>query len=68
MIGVGACRGDETEELTQYNICRKDRLKKNPVVSNDELNDVSRGLGDEAAEEFGNGKGKLGERIGKAFD
>ena len=52
-------------ELTQY-VCRKDRLKKNPVVSNDELNEVSGGLGDEAAEEFG--KGKLGESIGKAFD
>ena len=53
------------EELTRY-VCRKDRLKKNPVVSNDELNEVSGGLGDEAAEELG--KGKLGESIGKAFD
>ena len=58
--------GDETEKLTQY-VCRKDRLKKNPVVSNDELNVVSGGLGDEAAEEEV-GKGKLGESIGKAFD
>ena len=45
---------------------RKERLKKNPVVSNDELNQVSGGLGDEAAKEMG--KGKLGESIGKAFD
>lgn len=45
---------------------RKDRLKKNPVVSNDELNQVSGGLGDEAAKEFG--KGGLGKGIGKAFD
>jgi len=47
-------------------LCRKDRLKKNPVVSNDELNQVSGGLGDEAAKEYG--KGGLGEGIGKAFD
>lgn len=45
---------------------RKDRLKKNPVVSNDELNQISGGLGDEAAKEFG--KGGLGKDIGKAFD
>ena len=45
---------------------RKDRLKKNPVVSNDELNEVSGGLGDEAATEIG--KGDLGKTIGKAFD
>ncbi|KAK0517184.1 hypothetical protein JMJ35_000339 [Cladonia borealis] len=44
----------------------KDRLKKNPVVSNDELNQISGGLGDEAAKEFG--KGGLGKGIGKAFD
>ncbi len=35
-------------------------------MSNDELNEVSGGLGDEAAREFG--KGGLGEGIGKAFD
>ena len=45
---------------------RKDRLKKNPMVSNDELNEVSSGLGDEAAREFS--KGGLGKEIGKAFD
>ena len=45
---------------------RKDRLKKNPMVSNDELNEVSSGLGDEAARDFG--KGGLGKEIGKAFD
>ncbi|MCJ1311853.1 hypothetical protein MMC25_005526 [Agyrium rufum] len=39
----------------------KDQLKKNPVVSNDELNAVSGGLGDEAAKEFG------GESLGKVF-
>ena len=33
--------------------CRKDQLKKNPVLSNDELNEISGGLGDEAAKEFG---------------
>lgn len=47
-------------------VCRKDRLKKNPVVSNDQLNQISGGLGDEAAREFG--KGGLGKGIGKAFD
>ena len=41
------------------------QLKKNPVVSNDELNDIQSGLGDEAAKEFG--KGGLGKGIGKAF-
>lgn len=51
-------------------VCRKDRLKKNPVISNDELNNVSSGLGDEAAKDFGKnfGKGGLGQGIGKAFD
>lgn len=48
------------------NRCRKDRLKKNPMVSNNELNQVSGGLGDEAAGEFS--KGGLGTGIGKAFD
>ena len=52
--------------LINFLCCRKDRLKKNPVVSNDELNQVSGGLGDEAAKEFG--KGGLGKGIGKAFD
>ncbi len=33
--------------------CRKDQLRKNPVLSNDELNAISGGLGDEAAKEFG---------------
>ena len=45
---------------------RKDRLKKNPVVSNDELNQISGGLGDEAAKEFG--KEGLGKGISNAFD
>ena len=45
---------------------RKDRLKQNPIVSNDELNQVSGGLGDEAKREFG--KRGLGQSIGKAFD
>ncbi|KAK3170570.1 hypothetical protein OEA41_002651 [Lepraria neglecta] len=44
----------------------KDRLKKNPVVSNDELNQISGGLGDEAAKEFG--KEGLGKGISNAFD
>ncbi len=52
--------------LIDFPCCRKDRLKKNPVVSNDELNQISGGLGDEAAKEFG--KGGLGKGIGKAFD
>lgn len=45
-------------------------MKKNPVVSNDELNQISGGLGDEAAKDFGKrfGKGGLGDGIGKAFD
>ena len=37
---------------------RKERLKKNPVVSNEQLNEISGGLGDEAAKEFGEGLGK----------
>ena len=46
---------------------RKDQLKKNPALSNEELNDISSGLGDEAAKQFGKGGG-LGKSIGKAFD
>lgn len=42
----------------------KDQLKKNPVVSNDELNDIQGGLGDEAAEQFG-GKAGIGAMLGK---
>ncbi len=54
-------------------MCRKDQLKKNPVVSNDELNVVQNGLGDEAAREVGEGKlkggfGGMAKGIGKAFD
>lgn len=51
--------------------CRKDQLKKNPMVSNDKLNDIQSGLGDEAEKEFGGGKGGVGamaKGIGKAFD
>jgi uncharacterized protein YneF (UPF0154 family) len=33
-------------------------LKKNPVVSNDKLNSIQSGLGDEASKEFGNFGGK----------
>lgn len=52
---------------------RKDQLKKNPVVSNEELNMVQKGLGDEAAREVGEGKlkggvGGMAKGIGKAFD
>ena len=53
------------------NLCRKDQLKKNPVVSNDKLNSIQSGLGDEAEKEFGGGKGGVGamaKGIGKAFD
>lgn len=46
--------------------CRKDRLKKNPVVSNDELKEISGGSGDEPAGGFW--KGGLGDRVAKAFD
>lgn len=50
-------------------VCRKDQLKKNPVVSSDELNQVSSGLGDEAKEFSGKGGlGGMAEGIGKAFD
>lgn len=56
----------KADQTTHFHANRKDRLKKNPVVSNDELNQVSGGLGDEAAKEFG--KGGLGKGIGKAFD
>ncbi|KAL8954540.1 MAG: hypothetical protein Q9183_007063 [Haloplaca sp. 2 TL-2023] len=41
----------------------KDQMKKNPVVSNDELEQVSEGLGEEA-KEF-EGKGGLGAMLGK---
>ena len=46
-------------------------MKKNPVVSNEKLNSIQGGLGDEAAKEFGDGKGGVGSMakgIGKAFD
>lgn len=60
--------GEWKRLIVSARVCnRKDRLKKNPVVSNDELNSISGGLGDEAAKEFGNGGG-LGKGIGKAFD
>jgi len=42
----------------------KDQLKKNPVISNDELNAIQGGLGDEAAREFGGKKG-FGAMLGK---
>ncbi|MCJ1407158.1 hypothetical protein MMC19_001228 [Ptychographa xylographoides] len=42
----------------------KDQLKKNPVVSNDELNQIQSGLGDEAMKEFGGGQGGLGAMLG----
>lgn len=45
---------------------RKDQLKKNPVISNEELDDVAEGLGGEERE--GVAGGKLGEGIAKAFD
>ena len=41
-----------------------DQLKKNPVMSADELNSISGGLGDEAMEQFGGGKGGLGAMLG----
>lgn len=41
---------------------RKEKLKKNSAVSPGELEDVSGGLGDEAAQDFGKGG------IGKAFN
>jgi len=37
----------------------KDRLKKNPALDNEELNQISGGLGDEAAKDLG--------KFGKAF-
>lgn len=42
---------------------RKEKLKNNPMVDKDDLNDVSEGLGDEAEKEGG-----LAARVGKAFD
>lgn len=59
-------RKGRTELTMLASLGRKERLKKNPVVSNDELNQVSGGLGDEAAKEFG--KGSLGKGISNAFD
>ena len=41
-----------------------DQLKKNPVVSNEELNDIQGGLGDEAASELG-GKGGIDAMLGR---
>ena len=46
--------------------CRKEKLKSNPVMSNNELNEVSEGLGDEAAKE--SAEGKIAKGIGNAFD
>lgn len=45
---------------------RKDQLKKNPILSDGDLDEVSEGLGGEARE--GIAGGKLGEVIAKAFD
>ncbi|MCJ1391234.1 hypothetical protein MMC18_004096 [Xylographa bjoerkii] len=42
----------------------KDQLKKNPVMSTDELNSIQGGLGDEAMKQFGGGKGGLGAMLG----
>jgi len=42
----------------------KDQLKKNPVMSTDELNSISGGLGDDAMKQFGGGKGGLGAMLG----
>ena len=52
-------------------VCRKDQLKKNPTISNEKLNSIQSGLGDEAEKDFGGGKGGVGamaKGIGKAFD
>ena len=47
--------------LMMMGACRKDQLKKNPVMGNDELNSISGGLGDEAAQEgSGDSKGEGG--------
>lgn len=51
--------------------CRKDQLKKNPMMSNEKLNSIQGGLGDEAEKEFGGGKGGVGamaKGIGNAFN
>ncbi|MCJ1471499.1 hypothetical protein MMC13_000138 [Lambiella insularis] len=44
----------------------KNQLKKNPMVSNDELNEIQSGLGDQAMKEFGGigKKGALGAMLG----
>ena len=44
--------------------CAVDQLKKNPVMSADELNSISGGLGDEAMQQFGGGKGGLSAMLG----
>ena len=41
-----------------------DQLKKNPMVSEGELNEIQSGLGAEAVREFGEGKGG---GLGKIF-
>ncbi|KAL8794137.1 MAG: hypothetical protein Q9195_003322 [Heterodermia aff. obscurata] len=64
--GATRAEGFLEVEADVYASNRKDQLKKNPVVSSDELNEIQGGLGDEAAKEFG--KGGIGEGIGKALD
>ena len=49
--------------IVDVRIYRKDQMKKNPMVSSDELDQVSEGLGEEA-KEF-EGKGGLGAMLGK---
>ena len=48
--------------LIRYGVCRKDQLKKKPVMGKGELNEGAEGLGDQAEKEG------LAGKIGKAFD
>ncbi|KAI4137163.1 MAG: hypothetical protein L6R39_007441 [Caloplaca ligustica] len=55
---------EETQDsLYRLSIHKKDQLEKDPAVSNQELNQVSEGLGEEA-KEF-EGKGGLGATNGR---
>ena len=62
--GTRECVRMRAERLMGVVCAPTDQLKKNPVVSNDELNQIQSGLGDEAMKEFGGGQGGLGAMLG----
>ena len=58
----GFARGMRLKAVDKH---RKAKLKQNPVASDDELYDIQRELGGEAAKEFG--KGGTGEGLGRLW-